>query len=90
MLGIVALVLSAGIRASIVVRRAAHEPLFADIPRPESPHRRPGTLAVAGTFYEVMHFRFLWILLALTAVLAELPGLADAAESPKRALGGTP
>jgi len=37
-----------------------------------------------------MHFRLLWILLALTAVLAELPGLADAAESPKRALGGTP
>jgi len=81
-LGIVALVFSAGFRASVVVRTSVHSPPFADLPRPEALVATLATLAVAGTFYEVMHFRFLWILLALTAVLAE------AAASPERRRGG--
>ncbi|NUP17102.1 MAG: hypothetical protein HOZ81_13535 [Streptomyces sp.] len=40
------------------------------MPRPAGLVAALAGLAVAGAYYEVLHFRFLWVLLALVAVLA--------------------
>lgn len=66
--GLIALVLSAVVRCRHVVR----------LPRPSIGIARPAGLvaallgmAVSATYYEVLHFRFLYVLLALIAVAAE-------------------
>ena len=72
-LGLIALVLAAAVRCARVAR----------LPRASLGIARPAGLvaallgmAVAASYYEVLHFRFLYILLALIAVAAELPAPA--------------
>lgn len=78
-LGVVLLVLSAAWRAGTVLRGPPILSFAAQIPRPVGMVAALLGLGVAGTFYEVMHFRFLWLLLALVAVLASRPESEPAA-----------
>lgn len=65
--GVLGLVLSAGVRA----RRALRGPPAAgELRHPAAVVAALAGLAVDATYYEVLHFRFLWILLAFVAVLA--------------------
>lgn len=69
-LGLIALVLGAAVRCRRVAR----------LPGPSHGIARPAgvvtallAMAIAASYYEVLHFRFLYILLALVAVVAERP-----------------
>ena len=64
--GIVIIVLSAGWRLGRVLRA----PPTSEIPRPVGLVVALLIMGMAGTYYEVWHFRFVWILLAFVAVLA--------------------
>jgi len=72
-LGVVLLVISAAWRAGTVLRGPPSLSFAAQIPRPVGLVAALVALGVAGTYYEVMHFRFLWLLLGLVAVLASRP-----------------
>jgi hypothetical protein len=75
-LGAVALLVllaSAVWRASRVLRAPPGAGFAAQLPRPAGLVAALLALAVAGAYYEVLHFRFLWVLLALVAVLASTP-----------------
>lgn len=68
--GMALLVLGVGLRVGMVLRERHHGRLVTDLPCPEGIVAGVLAMALAGTFYEVLHFRFLWILLAFLAVLA--------------------
>lgn len=69
-LGLVALVIAAAVRC----RRVARLPGPAlGIARPAGLVAALLVMAVAASYYEVLHFRFLYILLALLAVVADRP-----------------
>ncbi|NUS27996.1 MAG: hypothetical protein HOV92_27755 [Streptomyces sp.] len=57
-------------RCSRVLRAPPGSGFAAQVPRPAGLVAALAGLAVAGAYYEVLHFRFLWVLLALVAVLA--------------------
>lgn len=67
------LVASAVWRASRALRAPPGTGFAAQLPRPAGLVAALLALAVAGAYYEVLHFRFLWVLLALVAVLASTP-----------------
>lgn len=73
--GMLLLVIGAIWRAATVLRLAYRRRLRTDLPRPEGIIAALAAMALAGTFYEVLHFRFVWILLALTATLSLAPPL---------------
>jgi O-antigen ligase len=84
-LGVVALLtllLSAVWRATRALRAPAGTGFAAEVPRPAGLVAALLAMAVAGAYYEVLHFRFLWVLLALVAVLASTP------DGDERPLGG--
>jgi hypothetical protein len=70
MLGMTLLVLSAGWRAAAVVAGVVRGRRTAEVPHPEAVVAALLAFAVAAAYYEVLHFRFVWILLASVAVLA--------------------
>ena len=72
-IGVVLLVFSAAWRAKTVLRGPPSPDFAAQIPRPVGLVAALAAMGVAGAYYEVMHFRFLWLLLALVAVLASGP-----------------
>jgi O-antigen ligase len=72
-LGIVIIVLSAGWRVGAVLRAPPGTGFAAQVPRPVGIVAALLVMGMAGTYYEVLHFRFVWILLALVAVLASTP-----------------
>jgi O-antigen ligase len=88
-LGLIALVLSAAVRCVRVVRLPRRT---AGIARPAGLVAALLGMAVAASYYEVLHFRFLYLLLALVAVAAEhavprrpgpAPGVLDASGAPR-------
>jgi hypothetical protein len=72
-IGIVIVVLSAGWKVSRVLRAPPGSGFLAQIPRPVGIVAALLIMLMAGTYYEVWHFRFEWILLAFVAVLASTP-----------------
>lgn len=64
------LALAVGLRLGMVLRRTLNHQITADLPHPDGVVAGVIAIALAGTFYEVLHFRFVWILLAFLAVLA--------------------
>jgi O-Antigen ligase len=73
LLGVAMLVLAAIYRAGRVLRRRDDVPDPHSVPRPAGIVAALLAMGVAGTYYEVLHFRFVWALLALVAVLAMDP-----------------
>jgi len=75
-LGVIAL-LTLMVTAAWQSTRALRAPpgtgFAAQVPRPAGLVAALVGLAVAGAYYEVLHFRFLWVLLAMVAVLASPP-----------------
>ncbi len=71
--GIVIVVLSAGWKVGRVLRAPPKSGFLAQIPRPVGVVAALLVMLMAGTYYEVWHFRFEWILLAFVAVLASTP-----------------
>jgi hypothetical protein len=69
-LGVVVLVTGALVRASRGLRAP---PSPADLPRPAGLVAALVAMAVAGTFYEVLHFRYVWLLLGFLAAVAVQP-----------------
>jgi hypothetical protein len=65
-IGIVIVVLSAGWKVGRVLRA----PPKSEIPRPIGVVTALLVMGMAGTYYEVWHFRFVWILLAVVAAMA--------------------
>jgi hypothetical protein len=72
--GVLALVAGATSRALLVLRR--REALAGVLPRPEALLAALASMGVAAFFYEVLHFRYCWLLLAFLAALAMHPGAA--------------
>ncbi|GAA4059077.1 O-antigen ligase family protein [Streptomyces shaanxiensis] len=94
--GIVILLLSAGWRASVVLRAPPGEGFAAQVPRPLGVVAALLAMGLAGTYREVLHYRFAWILLALVAVLASMPdpdhpdAVRTAAKAHRGRSGGRP
>lgn len=72
-IGIAVVVLSAAWKVGRVLRAPPGSGFLAQIPRPVGIVAALLIMAMAGTYYEVWHFRFEWILLAFVAVLASTP-----------------
>ncbi|MCH5670801.1 O-antigen ligase family protein [Streptomyces gilvus] len=72
-IGLLTLVLSAAWRSARALRAPPGSRFAAQVPRPAGLVAGLAGLAVAGAYYEVLHFRFLWVLLAMVAVLASAP-----------------
>jgi O-antigen ligase len=68
--GILLLVMTAALRAGRVVRGPPRG--WAELPRPVGLVAGLAAMGMAGTYYEVLHFRYVWLLLALTAAVAGL------------------
>ncbi|MTD55132.1 O-antigen ligase family protein [Amycolatopsis pithecellobii] len=75
--GIAMLVLVAGWRAGRALRAPPGEGFAAEVARPAGLVAALLAMAVAGTYYQVLHFRFVWILLIFVAVLASRPDAGD-------------
>lgn len=74
--GVVALLtlpVSATRRSARALRAPPGNGFAAQVPRPAGIVAALVGLALAGAYYEVLHFRFLWVLLAMVAVLASTP-----------------
>ncbi|MFI7402300.1 O-antigen ligase family protein [Streptomyces sp. NPDC049541] len=72
-IGLLTLVLSAAWRSVRALRAPPGSRFAAQVPRPAGLVAALLGLTVAGAYYEVLHFRFLWALLAMVAVLASAP-----------------
>lgn len=72
-IGMALLVLMAGWRAGRALRAPPGEGFAAELARPAGLVAALLAMAVAGTYYQVLHFRFVWILLVFVAVLASRP-----------------
>lgn len=73
LIGIIIVVLSAGWRVGRVLRAPPKSGFLDQIPRPVGLVAALLIMGMAGTYYEVWHFRFVWILLSFVAVLASKP-----------------
>ncbi len=69
-LGLMFFVASAGWRGGQLVRAAHNGPEDGVLPRPAGLVAAMLATSVAATYYEVLHFRFIWALLALVAAYA--------------------
>lgn len=72
-IGIVTLVLVAAKRSGQVLRAPPSRRFSAQVPRPSGLVAALLAMGVAGSYYQVLHFRFVWMLLAFVAVLAAGP-----------------
>ncbi|WP_185124290.1 phosphotransferase [Streptomyces sp. TLI_185] len=75
-LGVVALLtllMSAAWRSARALRAPPGNGFAAQVPRPAGIVAALVGLALAGAYYEVLHFRFRWVLLAMVALLASTP-----------------
>ncbi|HJQ47128.1 MAG TPA: O-antigen ligase family protein [Amycolatopsis sp.] len=79
--GMVLLVLAAGWRAGRALRAPPGQGFASEVPRPAGLVAALLAMALAGTYYQVLHFRFVWIVLVFVAVLASSP---DADYAPRR------
>ncbi|SEL49755.1 oligosaccharide flippase family protein [Streptacidiphilus jiangxiensis] len=80
-IGIVMLVLAGFLRSSRVLRAPPGRGAFGtQVPRPAGLVAALLAMGVAGAYYQVLHFRFVWILLAFVAVLAAGPARELVAE----------
>ena len=70
LLGLLVLVSSAAYRARVVLRAPPQGDRRGSLPRPEGLVAALLAIAAASTYYEVLHFRFVWGLLALVAAAA--------------------
>jgi hypothetical protein len=75
--GMALLVLVAAWRAGRALRAPPGEGFATEVPRPAGLVAALLAMAVAGTYYQVLHFRFVWILLVFVAVLASRPDADD-------------
>ncbi|NMH96643.1 O-antigen ligase family protein [Pseudonocardia acidicola] len=66
--GIVVLVATAVLRSARVLRGPPRG--WAELPRPSGLIAALAAMALAGTYYEVLHFRYVWLLLAFVAAVA--------------------
>jgi hypothetical protein len=66
--GLLVLIVTAVVLGARVVRGPPQD--WPELPRPVGLVAALAALALAGTYYEVLHFRFVWLLLALTATVA--------------------
>jgi hypothetical protein len=66
--GLAGLILAAALWAGRVLRGPPRG--WAELPRPSGLVAGLAAMALAGTFYEVLHFRYLWLLLAFVAAVA--------------------
>lgn len=66
--GILLLVVSAVVGAGRTLRGPPRG--WVDLPRPSGLVAALAAMALAGTFYEVLHFRYVWLLLAFAAAVA--------------------
>lgn len=82
-IGVVLLVFVAALRAGTVLRGPPDPSFAAQIPRPVGLVAASAAFGVAGAYYEVLHFRFLWLLLALVAVLAARPEADPRTDQPR-------
>ncbi|GHF42944.1 O-antigen ligase family protein [Streptomyces griseosporeus] len=71
--GLLTLMASAAWRSARALRAPPGSGFAEQVPRPAGLVAALLGLAVAGAYYEVLHFRFLWVLLAFVAVLASAP-----------------
>ena len=83
-IGIAALVLVAALRSGRVLRAPPRRGFAAEVPRPAGLVAALLAMGVAGAYYQVLHFRFVWILLAFVAVLASVPDTSDASPASGR------
>jgi O-antigen ligase len=75
LLGLLVLVASAAYRAAVVLRAPPQPGPSGSLPRPVGLVAALLAIAAASMYYEVLHFRFVWGLLAFVAVAAfELKG----------------
>jgi O-antigen ligase/polysaccharide polymerase Wzy-like membrane protein len=72
-LGLIIVVLSAGWKVGRVLRAPPKSGFLTQVPRPVGMVAALLVMGMAGAYYEVWHFRFVWILLAFIAVLASKP-----------------
>lgn len=79
-IGIALLVVLAAWRAGRALRAPPGEGFAAEVARPAGLVAALLAMAVAGTYYQVLHFRFVWVLLIFVAVLASRPDAEDPAE----------
>ncbi|MDQ2751003.1 MAG: O-antigen ligase family protein [Actinomycetota bacterium] len=70
LLGLIALMASAAWRAGQIVRAGSAPPGPGALPKPAGLVAALFAVSVAATYYEVLHFRFVWALLAMAAALA--------------------
>ncbi|RJQ85473.1 O-antigen ligase family protein [Amycolatopsis panacis] len=82
--GMAMLVLAAGWRAGRALRAPPGQGFAAEVPRPAGIVAALLVMALAGTYYQVLHFRFVWIVLVFVAVLASRPdaGYAESRRMP--------
>ncbi|MDP9093381.1 MAG: O-antigen ligase family protein [Actinomycetota bacterium] len=69
-LGLLVIICSATWRATVVLRAPPSSRSADSLPRPEGIVAALLAASVAATYYEVLHFRFVWALLSMTAALA--------------------
>jgi hypothetical protein len=87
LLGLTVLIGCLAFRTARVVKRPLSGPFAAAVPRPAGLVACVFVVAVAATYYQVLHFRFVWALFALIAVLAaqtqavEAPAVTDGRET---------
>ena len=68
-LGLFLLVCAIVTRSIAIVRRPRAPELVAAVPRPSALVAALTALAVSAVFYEVLHFRHLWVVLGIVAAL---------------------
>jgi hypothetical protein len=69
-LGLFTLICSVTWRATVVMRASGSSRSADSLPRPEGVVAALLAASVAATYYEVLHFRFVWALFAMVAALA--------------------
>jgi O-antigen ligase len=69
-LGLLTIICSVAWRATVVMRRSGSPRSADSLPRPEGVVAALLAASVAATYYEILHFRFVWALFAIVAALA--------------------
>jgi hypothetical protein len=83
LLGLFVLIGCVAAKTARVFKRPLSPPFAAAVPRPGGLVAAVFVVAVAATYYQILHFRFVWALFALMAVLAAqtLPAKTGAIET---------